>query len=85
MFSSVIGSTNDLKAIVSKENLTLEFDDKDKIVNLMTTKNNGIFIAEKDGKSWRGKSLKKGLRIEDSNGNLILTSSEGIKFTRIPE
>lgn len=75
-----IEKTNDLKAIVSKEDLTLEFDDKDKIVTLMTSKNNGISIAEKDAKSWRGKSLKKGLRIEDANGNLILTSSEGIKL-----
>lgn len=75
-----IEKTNDLKAIVSKEKLTLEFDDKDKIVTLMSSTKNAIIIAEKDGKSWRGKQLKKGLRIEDANGNLILTSSEGIKL-----
>ena len=75
-----INKTNDYKAIVTKNKLTFEFDDKNKIMTMMTSPKNAITIADKDGKSQAGKQMKKGLRIEDANGNMIITSSEGIKL-----
>lgn len=59
---------NSKKAIVSTEKLTLEFDDKDKIITLKTPGGNSIVISDKDS----------GITIEDKNGNSITTSSSGI-------
>ena len=66
-----ITADNDLKAFVSKEKLTLEFDEKDKVIVIKTSDNNKITISEKD----------KGVKIEDENGNTIETSDSGISIS----
>lgn len=65
-----ITADNDLKAIVSKEKLTLEFNDKDKVIVIKTSDKNKITISEKD----------KGIKIEDVNGNELETSESGISI-----
>ena len=62
---------NSIKSILSKEKLTLEFNDKDKILTLITPGLNKIVISDK----------AKGLTIEDQNGNKIVTSESGIAIT----
>lgn len=66
-----ITADNDLKAFVSKEKLTLEFDEKDKLIVIKTSDKNKITISEKD----------KGVKIEDENGNIIETSDSGISIS----
>ena len=62
---------NSIKSILSKEKLTLEFNDKDKILTLITPGKNKIVISDKD----------KGITIEDQNGNKIVTSASGIAIS----
>ena len=66
-----IKAKNEKKAFVSKEKLTLEFDEKDKAIVIKTSDKNKITISEKD----------KGVKIEDQNGNEIETSKSGISIT----
>lgn len=66
-----IKSKNEKKAFVSKEKLTLEFDEKDKAIVIKTSNKNKITISEKD----------KGIKLEDENGNEIKTSKSGISIT----
>ena len=66
-----ITAKNELKAFVSKEKLTLEFDEKDKVIVIKTSDKNKITISEKD----------KGVKIEDENGNKIETSDSGISIS----
>jgi phage protein D/phage baseplate assembly protein gpV len=61
---------NSLKAFVSKSKLTLEFDDKDKIITISTPKENSIVIDEK----------AKGITITDQNKNVIKMSDSGIEL-----
>lgn len=75
-----INSTNELKAIVSKEKLTVEFDDKNKMLTIQSGEKNKLVISETDGKNWRGWKVKKGFTIEDVNGNIITTSDQGISL-----
>lgn len=77
---SEIKATNDLKSIVSKEKLTLEFDDKNKMITLQSGDKNKLVISEADAKNWRGWKAKKGFLIEDVNGNIITTSKDGISL-----
>ena len=65
---SEITPENELKAIVSKEKLTLEFNDKDKVIIIKTSDKNKITMNEKD------------IKIEDEHGNEITTSKDGILF-----
>ena len=65
---SEITPENELKAIVSKEKLTLEFNDKDKVIIIKTSDKNKITMSEKD------------IKIEDEHGNEITTSKDGILF-----
>ena len=65
-----IKAKNEKKAIVSKEKLTLEFDEKQKAIVIKTSNKNMITISEKD----------KGITIEDENGNEIKTSKSGISI-----
>ncbi|MFT6065410.1 MAG: phage protein D/phage baseplate assembly protein gpV [Paraglaciecola sp.] len=62
---------NALKAFVSKSKLTLEFDDKDKIITISTPKENSIVISEK----------AKGIIITDQNKNIVKMSDKGIELT----
>ncbi|MEY3323673.1 MAG: hypothetical protein RLZZ417_3256 [Bacteroidota bacterium] len=66
-----ISAENPKKAFYSKSLLKLEFDDKDKILTLLTPGGSSIIISDKD----------KGITIEDLNGNKIKTSSSGIEIT----
>ncbi len=66
-----ITAKNELKAFVSKEKLTLEFDAKDKVIVIKTSDKNIITISEK----------AKGITIEDQNGNQIKTSDKGISIS----
>jgi Rhs element Vgr protein len=64
-------AANSVKAILSKEKLTLKFDDKDKVITLETPGKNQIVISDK------GKSIT----IKDQNGNSIVASASGIALT----
>ena len=66
-----ISATNPKKAIYSKSLLKLEFDDKDKILTLLTPGGNTLIFSDKD----------KGITLEDLNGNKIKTSTSGIEIT----
>jgi len=66
-----ISATNPKKAIYSKSLLKLEFDDKDKILTLLTPGGSSIIISDKD----------KEINITDLNGNKIKTSASGIEIT----
>lgn len=63
-------ANNKIKSIVSKEKLTIEFDDVDKILTFSTPGNNKIILSDK----------AEGITIEDQNGNKIVTSSSGIEI-----
>ena len=65
-----IASENPKKAIVSKEKLMLEFDDKDKILTIETPGGNSLVLSDKE----------KGIEIKDANGNAIKLSSSGIEI-----
>jgi len=67
---SKIEKENNLKAIVTKNKLTLEFDEKDKLINIYTSKKNKITISEKEN--------SEGVIITDINENIFETSKEGI-------
>ena len=65
-----IDPKNQFKAILSKEKLTLEFDDVEKIITVKSSDDNYIKIKETD----------KEIQITDINKNTILTSKDGIKL-----
>lgn len=62
---------NRFKAIVSKSDLKIEFDDEDKILSLLTPQKQEIVLSDKD----------KNLIIKDANGNVIKLSSDGIDLS----
>jgi len=66
-----IDAANPKKAIYSKSKLKLEFDDKDKILTLLTPGGNSIVCSDKD----------KTIVVKDANGNQIKTSASGIDLT----
>jgi len=66
-----IDAENQFKAILSKEKLTLEFDDVEKIITIKSSDDNYIKIKETD----------KEIEIKDINKNTILTSKDGIKLS----
>lgn len=69
--NETITKENSIKSILSKEKLTISFDDKEKILTLSTPGKNKIVISDKD----------KGLTIEDQNGNKIETTEDGITIS----
>ena len=69
---SKIEKENNLKAIVTREKLTIEFDDKDKIITISTSEKNKISIIEKE--------KSEGIKIQDFNDNTIETSKDGISI-----
>jgi phage protein D len=65
-----IDPENQFKAILSKEKLSLEFDDVEKIITVKSSDDNYIKIKETD----------KEIEITDINKNKILTSENGIEL-----
>lgn len=63
--------TNSQKAIITKANLKLLLDDKDKIITITTPANNKIVISDKD----------KSIEITDQNNNNIKMDSDGISMS----
>jgi Rhs element Vgr protein len=61
-------AANSMKAIVTTNKLTLEFDDDKKVITLKTPGGNSIVISDDAA----------GITIEDQNGNSVKTSSAGI-------
>lgn len=62
---------NNIKAIVTKAGIRLEFDDKDKVFTVVTPGKNTLVISDKD----------KGVKIEDQNGNVFTTNDKGVTMT----
>jgi len=69
--SETLTADNNTKSLLSKEKLTLKFDDKDKIITIETPGKNQIVISDKD----------KSITIKDQNENSIKTSADGIAFS----
>ncbi|MBL7729473.1 MAG: hypothetical protein JNM68_17385, partial [Dinghuibacter sp.] len=59
---------NNLKAIVSKSGIYIQFNDEDKILTLTTPGNNQVIFSDKD----------KQISIKDENGNTMVLSQSGI-------
>ena len=59
---------NNVKAIVTRSKLKVEFEDKDKIITITTPGNNRIVISDKD----------KSILIQDQNSNKIELKPDGI-------
>lgn len=66
-----IETDNQFKAILSKEKLSVEFDDKEKIIAIKSSDDNYIKIKETD----------KEIEITDINKNKIVTSNSGIEIS----
>jgi Rhs element Vgr protein len=63
-----ITKDNFKKAILSKEKLTIEFDDENKIITIKTPGNNSVIFSDKDKK----------ITVSDQNKNTIILSDSGI-------
>ncbi|PCI93943.1 MAG: type IV secretion protein Rhs [Flavobacteriales bacterium] len=61
---------NPKKAIVSKEGITVEFDDENKVFTITTPSKNTVILSDKDKK----------ITLKDQNKNTIVMSSEGISI-----
>ncbi len=59
---------NETKAIITKEKLTIEFDEKDKVITVTTPGNNKIVLSDKD----------KSILLEDQNKNKVELNDGGI-------
>lgn len=66
-----VDDQNAYKAFLSKNKLTLEFDDENNKITISTPKNNSIVLDEDD----------ESITITDQNENKIKTSSDGITIT----
>ena len=65
-----ISKENNFKSIITKNNLKLEFDDRDKKITISSPKGNSIILNEKNNE----------ITIIDQNKNSIKTSSNGIEI-----
>ncbi|WLE95753.1 MAG: type VI secretion system tip protein VgrG [Candidatus Electrothrix communis] len=65
-----IKAPNDIKAFISREKLTLELDEKDKVITVKTPGGNTVVISDKD----------KGILLEDQNGNKVELNDSGISI-----
>ena len=65
-----ISKENNFKSIITKNNLKLEFDDRDKKITISSPKGNSIVLNEKNNE----------ITIIDQNKNSIKTSSNGIEI-----
>ncbi len=59
---------NFIKALVTKSNLKLEFDDENKVITLTTPENNRVIISDKD----------KSILLQDQNDNKVELGPDGI-------
>lgn len=59
---------NNIKAIVTKEKLTIEFDDEKKTIQISTPEENKIVISDED----------KSIVLSDATGNTVELNSEGV-------
>lgn len=62
--------TNAIKAFVSKSNISIRFDDENKVLTIATPAQNTIVLNDKD----------KEISIQDENGNHITMSASGISL-----
>jgi len=62
---------NPIKAIITKNDLKLEFDDKEKIITIETPGGNKAILSDKD----------KSIELEDESGNKIEMKKSGITLT----
>jgi Rhs element Vgr protein len=62
---------NQMKAIVSKSGIYIQFDDVNKVLTITTPDNNQIILSDKDKK----------ITIQDENSNSIIISSSGIDIS----
>jgi len=63
-----LSADNFIKALVTKSELKIEFDDENKVITLVTPGANTIVISDKD----------KSILVQDQNGNKVELSSSGI-------
>jgi phage protein D len=70
-----LSAENDIKAILSKNKVKLEFDDTKKALTLGTPGGNSIVLSDDE----------KGITIKDQNGNKIITSSDGIELKSVKD
>lgn len=66
-----IEKENSKKAILSKEKITIEFDDKDKVLTLKTPGGHSLVFSDKE----------KSITVKDSQGNTIQTGDSGISLS----
>ncbi len=62
------GADNPIKAIVTKNDLKLEFNDKDKVLTIQTPAGNKFILSDKD----------KNITLQDQNGNKMEMAAAGI-------
>ncbi|ABE56281.1 Rhs element Vgr protein [Shewanella denitrificans OS217] len=65
-----IAADNDTKAIVTRSKLKLEFNEKDKVITIITPGNNQIVFSDKD----------KSILLQDQNNNKVELNSSGISL-----
>ena len=66
----VPGDENQLKAIVSRSGIALQFDDENKVLTLFTPAGNAVALNEED----------KAVSLQDQNGNSIVMNTSGIRM-----
>lgn len=64
---------NSIKTILTKSNLQLEFDDKNKVITITTPGKNNIIFSDKDN--------EQGITITDQYENIVKMNTDGIKLT----
>lgn len=65
-----ISAENNTKALVTKSQLKIEFNEEDKVITLLTPANNSITISDKD----------KAITISDQNSNKVTLNDSGISL-----
>jgi phage protein D len=66
-----LAKENSIKSFLTKAKLTMEFNDKDKVITLKTPGGHSIVISDKD----------KGISLKDKHGNSIITNDKGITIS----
>ncbi|MFT4925152.1 MAG: Rhs element Vgr protein [Phenylobacterium sp.] len=66
---------NDIKAFVTKSMLTIKFDDKDKIITVVTPKGNTLVLDDKEEQ----------ISMTDSNKNKVVMSKSGIELNSVKD
>ncbi|WP_417910174.1 type VI secretion system tip protein VgrG [Candidatus Electronema sp. PJ] len=66
-----LAAPNNIKALVTREKLTLEFDEEKKVITVKTPGGNKMVISDQD----------KGILLQDQNGNKIEMNDSGITMS----